>query len=171
MNTPALSTLRAEAERLYERRKLSEPPEIAFSGLKWQAPSPLMPERNSTPSESSGQLVSRADFLEEIEALNRLGRHINALSHHKGFYDGPPPNFGEKIALMHSELSEALEAHRRGNPSDQHCPEFSSVEIELADALIRILETGWENAYRLGEAVIAKHIFNMTRPYKHGKKY
>ena len=44
----------------------------------------------------------------------------------KGFWDDPR-NMGEMIALMHSELSEALESHRSGEPPvwykhDQDCP-------------------------------------------------
>src|SRR5690606_34482374 len=45
-------------------------------------------------------------------------------------------NDGECIALMHSELSEALEGIRK-NSNDDHLPHRKSVEVELADTLIR----------------------------------
>ena len=47
---------------------------------------------------------------------------------------------GSKIALMHSELSEALEAVRKGRPKDQHLPERDNLTVELADCVIRIMD-------------------------------
>ena len=100
-----------------------------------------------------------------------LGQIINQMAHEKGFYTpGVERNFGEIIALIHSELSEALEGYRHGNPKSDHIPEFSAIEEELADAVIRILDTAFEMKLRLAEAIIAKIEFNATRPYKHGKK-
>jgi NTP pyrophosphatase (non-canonical NTP hydrolase) len=72
-------------------------------------------------------------------------------------------NFGERIALMHSELSEALEGDRKGLASD-HIPGFSMVEEEFADTLIRIFDTAGAMGLRLGEAFAAKMVFNQQRP-------
>jgi NTP pyrophosphatase (non-canonical NTP hydrolase) len=81
-------------------------------------------------------------------------------------------NLGEQIALMHSELSEALEWERKcpGAKSD-HIPEFTGLEEEFADVLIRICDTSAQRKLRLGEAVIAKMEFNSTRPKKHNKHF
>lgn len=76
----------------------------------------------------------------------------------------------EKIALIHSELSEALEGLRKVK-MDEHCPEFSSEEVEMADALIRILDYAGGFNLRLAEAFEAKLAYNATRPFKHGKKF
>ena len=71
-------------------------------------------------------------------------------------------NVGELIALCHSELSEALEGHRKGK-SDEHCPEFSSLEVELADCIIRICDMAGGMDLQLGAALIAKMKYNHTR--------
>lgn len=71
---------------------------------------------------------------------------------------------GISIALMHSELSEALEAYRHGNPPSEHIPEFSGVEEELADLAIRIMDHGCARGHRVAEAIIAKMAFNAIAP-------
>jgi NTP pyrophosphatase (non-canonical NTP hydrolase) len=48
-------------------------------------------------------------------------------------------NFGEMIALCHSELSEALEGHRK-DLQDDKLPHRKMIEVELADCVIRILD-------------------------------
>lgn len=71
-------------------------------------------------------------------------------------------NFGEVIALMHSELSEALEGHRR-NLMDDHLPDRPMIEVELADTVIRILDTCAELGLDLAGAIIEKNRYNDLR--------
>ena len=73
--------------------------------------------------------------------------------------------------MMHSELSKALEAIRHGNPPDDKCPEFNGATVEFADVIIRILDTCHQRGWPLAEAIVAKHAYNQTRPYKHGKAF
>jgi hypothetical protein len=82
-------------------------------------------------------------------------------------------NFGEQLALVHSELSEMLEAHRSGvaEKPDEKCPDFTRVEIEAADVIIRMLDLAAAQNWRLGPAVEAKMAFNETRPIRHNKLY
>lgn len=102
---------------------------------------------------------------------NWIAMRINKNAADKGFWqDGGKRNKGEMIALMHSELSEALEAVRNpGKVMDDHCPEFSSLEIEMADTVIRIMDFCVGFNLRLPEAILAKMKFNESRPYMHGK--
>lgn len=79
-------------------------------------------------------------------------------------------NDGELIALIHSELSEALEALRHGDPPDDKVPEFRGAETEMADAIIRIMDMGVARGWRIAEALVAKMAFNETRPHRHGGK-
>ena len=101
-------------------------------------------------------------------ALPQLGAAINRWMNHQGFWTSS--NFGEKIALVHSELSEALEANRKSLMSD-HCPELTGEAEELADAVIRILDLAAQRDINLVEAIAVKMEYNLTRPYKHGKAY
>lgn len=71
-------------------------------------------------------------------------------------------NFGEIIALIHSEVSEAMEGHRK-NKMDNHLPQFLSAEVEFADALIRIFDACGGFKYRLREAFMAKVEYNRIR--------
>jgi NTP pyrophosphatase (non-canonical NTP hydrolase) len=102
-----------------------------------------------------------------IIALNKQQDKNFQISKDHGFIEDN--NFGERIALIHSELSEALEAYRHNDPPSDHIPEFTGIEEELADAMIRILNTAKAYGKRVGEAMLAKQAHNAGRPYLHGK--
>ena len=73
--------------------------------------------------------------------FDRLSKQVNDNARAHGWWDAERNN-GEMIALMHSELSEALEAERHGNPPSDHIPKFSGMEEEFADVIIRIMDNG-----------------------------
>jgi len=113
--------------------------------------------------------MNKEACLEACAHLNFLTYIIHENVKAKGFWK--VVNDGEKIALMHSELSEALEALREGNPKDLKLPKFDNLDIELADTIIRILDYCGHKGINIGEAVFAKIEYNETRQYKHAKEF
>lgn len=71
-------------------------------------------------------------------------------------------NKGEAIALMHSELSEALEAERKSLMDDK-LPHRLGAEVELVDCLIRIFDYAHAFGYDLEGAFREKMAFNAVR--------
>ena len=108
------------------------------------------------------------------KAIERLMILCNTVAKEHGWWEHNRP-FGELIALMHSELSEALEAYRAGAPYDKilydditKSPE--GIAVELADAVIRILDVCSQYSIPLAHALKVKIKYNKTRSYRLGNK-
>lgn len=93
--------------------------------------------------------------------INQLCKEAFKTAQSKGWHDEKREN-GTMFALMHSEVSEALEADRLG--------EEENVVEELADVCIRIFDFCGMNEYDLEHAILKKMEKNKYRPYKHGGK-
>lgn len=123
------------------------------------------------------------------KTLNTLRNEAHQISKDHGFYDDlGERNFGEAIALMHSELSEALEDYRDGRKPnelfftrqdgkktsshkefDQTLNKPCGIPSELADVIIRVLDFCGANDIDIEGVVEMKMEYNKTRPYKNGK--
>lgn len=75
---------------------------------------------------------------------------------------GDRVNIGEKLCLVHSEISEAMEGARK-RLADDHLPHRSMLEVELADAVIRILDLAGFLKLDIAGAVIEKLAYNQSR--------
>lgn len=126
-----------------------------------------------------------------IELLRKLSAAIHTTALEHGWWNdelgGNPRNDAECIALMHSELSEALEALRSGPQArgfdgrrygdelqgkiSEHIPEFLAIEEEYADVIIRVLDHAYARGWNVAGALAAKMEYNDGRPYKHGGKH
>lgn len=71
-------------------------------------------------------------------------------------------NVGELLCLIHSEISEAMEGHRKGLMDDK-LPHREMIEVELADAVIRIFDLAGGLGLDLGGAMAEKLAFNAVR--------
>jgi NTP pyrophosphatase (non-canonical NTP hydrolase) len=71
-------------------------------------------------------------------------------------------NVGEMLCLVHSEISEGMEGHRKNLP-DTHLPHRPMIEVELADAVIRILDIAGGLKLDLGGALEEKFRYNQNR--------
>ena len=108
--------------------------------------------------------------------IETLIAESNQTAKSKGWWDDPDRNIGEILALIHSEVSEALEVYRlKGKDSlkekwfdEKGKPEGFSVE--LADVIIRIADLCGEFGLDLENALTTKLSYNKSRPYRHGNK-
>lgn len=69
----------------------------------------------------------------------------------------------QKLCLTHSELSEGMEGARKGLMDDK-LPHRPMLEVELADAVIRICDLAGALGFKLGDAIAEKMAFNAVRP-------
>lgn len=103
--------------------------------------------------------------------LDQWAREIHEIAVEHGWWD-EERSFGEIVALCHSELSEALEADRRGEAMvEERDGKPEGVAVEMADCLIRILD--WFGRVGIDPEIVVKEKvkYNRRRPYRHGKRY
>lgn len=141
--------------------------------------------------------------------ITELVNRSHELAKEKGWYEGQQwpdgrvkshaINVGERLALVHSEISEALEEYRKHGVI-RRCPSCNGTgkvndttdhvmcdgagfqeiyvengkpegfSVELADAVIRIFDLCGAVGVDLAAAIETKHAYNATRPYRHGGK-
>jgi len=120
--------------------------------------------------------------------INDLCKQSHETAKEKGWYPKKGRNLGELIALIHSELSEALEFGRdpkialnkimysdgNGILNDEQNDVYMKPDgfaIEIADTVIRIADLCGYLGIDLEKAIKTKMKYNSTRPNRHGGKY
>ena len=120
--------------------------------------------------------------------INELAKKVHQNAKDKGFHEGEK-NIGEMLCLIHSEVSEALEADRKNIYSSANMNVINgwaddedfkthfkkevkdSFEDELAEIIIRVMDLAACKNVDLEEHIKAKMRYNTLRENKHGKRY
>lgn len=105
-----------------------------------------------------------------VDALTVVQKVCHGLAKNAGWWNAHdthtsisnPLHFSNKLCLIHSEISEAMEGDRK-NLSDDKLPHREMREVELADALIRIADLCGGYGMDLAGAVVEKMEFNASR--------
>lgn len=127
-----------------------------------------------------------------MKSIRDIQEAVHNLAREKGWWPTIDRNsvvngVPEKLALIHSEVSEALEEHRSGKPHvdfyycdpvagcvcatpTDKCKKPEGFGVELADTVIRIMDLCGALGIDLELAIREKHEYNKTRPFRHGGK-
>lgn len=111
--------------------------------------------------------------------LNELRDRVHNLAIEKGWHQdrdiSNPHVLGSMLALIHSEVSEALEDVRLMNScnmvfTNEITGKPEGLAVELADIIIRTLDLCGALGIDIEQAVETKHAYNCTRSHRHGGK-
>src|SRR4051812_10114634 len=109
---------------------------------------------NVQDTNTNGTITAEIRYRLLADAVNGVIYICHKLSNAGGWWpkDKQTRNVPEALCLIHSEISEALEGHRK-DKMDEHLPHHKSLTVELADAVIRITDLAGGLNLPLGEAL------------------
>jgi NTP pyrophosphatase (non-canonical NTP hydrolase) len=137
----------------------------------------VKPKEAQTMSTQQAQNVFYSTHVQSESGRNHLSANVGMLSEichgvaaESGWWTDPKTgeslkgkrNVPEMLCLIHSEISEAMEGHRK-NLNDDKLPHRKMIEVELADAMIRILDLAGGLGLDLGGALAEKLAYNTQR--------
>jgi NTP pyrophosphatase (non-canonical NTP hydrolase) len=107
-----------------------------------------------------------------FKSLAQMSKEVLEWARSKGWEPDPTRTFGDECALLHSEVSEALEAFRDWGLDDPTVPggKPEGVASEFADVLIRLVHYAANRGIDLEAEYERKMAYNQKRPWKHGGK-
>lgn len=113
--------------------------------------------------------MSDEDF---VRSYRRVAKKVHRLMKSQGFWrSAKRQDICKRLAHAHSELSEAFECLRSGNPPDKDISDMSGVEVQLADVLGILMDMEIGCGFDISKALLKKMEFNKTRGYLHGRKF
>jgi len=104
--------------------------------------------------------------------LDALAAMLHEIAREKGFWDGEYSHdkIGNKLALVHSEVTEVLEAIRKSKGSEQVVEEMADVIIRLLD-VYAAMRNEEHILHSLDEVLEMKINKNKERPRLHGNLF
>jgi NTP pyrophosphatase (non-canonical NTP hydrolase) len=105
-------------------------------------------------------------------SLDLMARRVHLIAKSKGFWDGEVTydKIGNKLALVHSEVTEVLEAIRKDQGQEKVVEEMADIIIRLVDLYQAMVNTG-QIKDSLDFILDKKIMKNMERPALHGNKF